>query len=268
MQPRDRSYDSPERFLSELRSLRDWAGLRHGELAARAHYPSDVLRAAEAGPSLPDLPILSAYVRGCGGEVTEWEDRWRALSGTGGPASLPMRHIGDSAAAAAGARAGAAVAPPDEHDPAHIMAVLARASDTTDAPASAVTATPPPAAPTPTLPLAGNGADTAPPPPPPPSETYVNGYRSPLSSMYSEPTTPTGPATDSFGTVGSMPATPTVSSSAGSSPPNSSLTGPGPATAPIMPPARGARPARRTNLLPIVLVGVIVVLLLIIVMLA
>jgi hypothetical protein len=65
-------------------------------------------------------------VRACGGEVTEWEDRWRTLSGTGGPADLPTRPAGESAAAAAGARAGASATPPDEHDPAYIMAVLAR----------------------------------------------------------------------------------------------------------------------------------------------
>lgn len=130
MQPRNRSDDNSARFLNELRALRDLAGLHHADLAARAHYPSEVLRAAEAGPGLPDLPVLSAYVRACGGEVTDWEDRWRALTGSGGPESLPMRPTGSSAAAAAGARAGATVSPPDEHDPAHIMAVLARASET------------------------------------------------------------------------------------------------------------------------------------------
>jgi hypothetical protein len=128
VQPRDNGTDNSTRFLSELRELRDQAGLAHAELAARSHYPTDLLQAAEAGPGLPDLPVLSAFVRACGGEVSEWEDRWRVLSGTGGPELLPTRPPGESPAAAAGARAGASIAPPDDHDPARIMAVLARAS--------------------------------------------------------------------------------------------------------------------------------------------
>ena len=66
--------DDPARFLQELRQLRDGAGLGHAELAARAHYPYDSIRAAEVGPSLPDLPVLSAFVRGCGGTTEEWEE--------------------------------------------------------------------------------------------------------------------------------------------------------------------------------------------------
>ncbi len=152
MQPRDNSVDSPARFLAELRALRDRAGLLPVELAARAHYPIDLIQAAEAGPSLPDLPVLSAYVRGCGGEVTEWEDRWRTLSGVsaaplpdldeGSGVNLPVRPVGGSAAAAAGAAAGASATPPDDHDPAFIMAVLARAT-------SAVPDVPAPTGPTP-----------------------------------------------------------------------------------------------------------------------
>ena len=63
--------DDPARFLRELRQLRNGAGLEHIQLAARAHYPRDAILEAEAGPALPDLPVLSAYVRGCGGTVTE-----------------------------------------------------------------------------------------------------------------------------------------------------------------------------------------------------
>ncbi len=88
------SADDTARFLRELRQLRDGAGLGHAELAARAHYPYDSIRAAEVGPSLPDLPVLSAYVRGCGGTTEEWEERWRSLTRT---PSLPVsaaRHAG------------------------------------------------------------------------------------------------------------------------------------------------------------------------------
>ena len=57
--------DDQARFLADLRALRDSAAIGHDELAARAHYPSDVLKEAENGPSLPGLPILTAYVRAC-----------------------------------------------------------------------------------------------------------------------------------------------------------------------------------------------------------
>ena len=67
-------------FLRDLRALRDQAGLQTRDLAARAHYPEDTLRTAEDGPALPSLPVLEAYVRGCGARPADWEDRWRRLT--------------------------------------------------------------------------------------------------------------------------------------------------------------------------------------------
>ncbi|HWG03208.1 MAG TPA: helix-turn-helix transcriptional regulator, partial [Trebonia sp.] len=117
-------------FLAELRRLRDVTGLGQAELAARAHYPQAVIVAAEAGPALPELPVLSAYVRGCGRpatEVAEWEDRWRLAQGETARPLLPARPpAGDSDAAVAGARVGATSAAADSHDPAMIMAALDR----------------------------------------------------------------------------------------------------------------------------------------------
>ncbi len=121
--------DDTTRFLRELRQLRDGAGLGHAELAARAHFPYDTIKAAEAGPTLPDLPVLSAYVRGCGGTAEEWEERWRRLTRT---PSLPVsaaRHAGDSAAATAGARIGAATQVVDAPDPSVILAALDRVAE-------------------------------------------------------------------------------------------------------------------------------------------
>ena len=136
--PCDASGDDPARFLRELRQLRIEAGLSHAGLAARAHYPCDVVRAAEAGPSLPGLPVLSAYVRACGGVPSEWEDRWRSLTRTPTLTLLPVRHAGGSEAATAGARAGAAIPACDGHDPALIMTALGKAADGTaaDSPSS------------------------------------------------------------------------------------------------------------------------------------
>jgi Helix-turn-helix domain len=80
-------------FLRDLRALRDRAGLGARDLAARAHFPEDTLTTAEAGPALPSLPVLQAYVRGCGAGEAEWEDRWRRLNSDSesGGSALPTR---------------------------------------------------------------------------------------------------------------------------------------------------------------------------------
>ncbi len=123
------SGDDASRFLRELRQLRAGAGLGHAELAARAHYPYDRIKAAEVGPSLPDLPVLSAFVRGCGGTTDEWEERWRSLTRT---PSLPVpatRQTGNSAASDAGARIGAANQGTGAPDPSIIRAALSRVAE-------------------------------------------------------------------------------------------------------------------------------------------
>src|SRR6201994_1722144 len=119
------SGDDQARFLADLRALRDSAVIGYDELSARAHYPSDVLKEAENGPSLPGLPILSAYVRACEGDVLDWEERWRRLNPeVPDDPDLPVRPAGASAAAVAGARAGGGVAAPDVYDPERIKAAL------------------------------------------------------------------------------------------------------------------------------------------------
>ncbi len=95
----------------------------------RAHYPYDSIKAAEVGPALPDLPVLSAFVRGCGGTTEEWEERWRSLTQT---PSLPVseaRLAGGSAAAAAGARIGSVSQVTDNPDPSIIIAALSRVAE-------------------------------------------------------------------------------------------------------------------------------------------
>jgi hypothetical protein len=117
--------DDQARFLADLRSLRDTAAIGYDELAARAHFPSDILKEAENGPVLPGLPILTAYVRACDGDVIAWEERWRRLaSEVPEDPDLPVRPAGASPAAAAGARAGVGIAPPEVHDPERIRAAL------------------------------------------------------------------------------------------------------------------------------------------------
>src|SRR5713101_7251312 len=117
--------DDQARFLADLRALRDSAAIGYDEMAARAHYPSDILKEAENGPFLPGLPILTAYVRACEGDVLDWEERWRRLNpDVANDPSLPVRPAGASAAAVAGARAGVGIAPPDVYDPERIRAAL------------------------------------------------------------------------------------------------------------------------------------------------
>jgi hypothetical protein len=117
--------DDNARFLAEFRALRDRSAIDYEELTARTHYPSDVLKDAENGPGLPGLPVLAAYVRACGGDVAEWEERWRQLARLADDESgLPSRPAGASAAAVAGARAGVTVGPAETADTERIKAAL------------------------------------------------------------------------------------------------------------------------------------------------
>jgi len=91
--------DNQERFLADLRALRDAAAIGYDELAARAHFPSNILKEAENGPGLPGLPILAAYVRACDADVPEWEERWRRLAYEAETdPGLPVRPAGASPA--------------------------------------------------------------------------------------------------------------------------------------------------------------------------
>jgi hypothetical protein len=129
--------DGKARFLADFRALRDGAALDFEELAARAHYPCGALKEAEAGPGLPGLPVLAAYVRACGGDVLEWEERWRRLdSSTEDDEDLPVRPAGASPAAAAGARAGVTIAPAEVHNAERIKAALRAHGEREEQPAA------------------------------------------------------------------------------------------------------------------------------------
>jgi WD40 repeat protein len=67
-------------FAAELRRLREKAGSPpYRELAGRAHFSSTTLSDAAGGRRVPSLAVTLAYVRACGGDVADWERRWRTL---------------------------------------------------------------------------------------------------------------------------------------------------------------------------------------------
>lgn len=64
-------------FAADLRRLREKAGSpTYRELARRAHYSAATLSQAAGGQKLPTLPVTLAYVRACGADPVEWEERW------------------------------------------------------------------------------------------------------------------------------------------------------------------------------------------------
>jgi hypothetical protein len=72
--------DGLEAFARDLRALRAKAELDYEAMAELSHYTMKTLVSAAGGLRLPTLPVAVAYVRACGGNVTEWEERWQKLA--------------------------------------------------------------------------------------------------------------------------------------------------------------------------------------------
>ncbi|MFI7015460.1 WD40 repeat domain-containing protein [Streptomyces sp. NPDC050164] len=71
-----------QRFAAGLRALREAAGRpTYREMARRAGYGVTTLSQAAAGKQLPTRAVTLAYVKACGGDLAEWERRWREASG-------------------------------------------------------------------------------------------------------------------------------------------------------------------------------------------
>jgi len=83
--------DNVGAFARDLRVLRSKADLDYPDMAEKSHYTMRTLASAAGGLRLPTLPVLIAYVKACGGDVTEWEERWGKLirSGKKGLTALP-----------------------------------------------------------------------------------------------------------------------------------------------------------------------------------
>ncbi|MEU5639654.1 nSTAND1 domain-containing NTPase [Streptomyces milbemycinicus] len=74
----DPSAGPAQRLAFELRKLRAEAGgPTYRAIAARTDHGASTLSQAAAGERLPTLPVVLAYVRACGGDPEEWEERWR-----------------------------------------------------------------------------------------------------------------------------------------------------------------------------------------------
>ncbi|OLF14722.1 nSTAND1 domain-containing NTPase [Actinophytocola xanthii] len=74
--------DGPlQRFAHELRGVRESAGRpSYRVLARRAGYSVTALSEAAGGETLPSLAVTLAYVRACGADPDEWEQRWEQTS--------------------------------------------------------------------------------------------------------------------------------------------------------------------------------------------
>ncbi|MFB0620243.1 helix-turn-helix domain-containing protein [Streptomyces sp. AGS-58] len=76
--PLDPNAGPVQRLAAELRKLRAEAGSpTYRVMAQRAGLGASTLSQAAAGERLPTLPVVLAYVRACGGDPEEWEERWR-----------------------------------------------------------------------------------------------------------------------------------------------------------------------------------------------
>ncbi|MGW3123707.1 nSTAND1 domain-containing NTPase [Streptomyces sp. NPDC001107] len=76
--PLDPSAGPVARFAAELRKLRAEAGSPTYRVMARSTgQGASTLSQAAVGDRLPTLPVVLAYVRACGGDREEWEERWR-----------------------------------------------------------------------------------------------------------------------------------------------------------------------------------------------
>jgi len=96
--------DGLDSFARDLRALRAKAELDYPEMAERSHYTMKTLASAAGGLRLPTLPVAIAYVKACGGEETEWEERWHKLAEkigadkTDASSEEPPAESGDAAA--------------------------------------------------------------------------------------------------------------------------------------------------------------------------
>jgi hypothetical protein len=68
-----------------LRELREDSGNpTYRAMAERAHYSASALARAASGTAFPSRDLVLAYVRSCGGDQAEWDQRWAAAAAQAG----------------------------------------------------------------------------------------------------------------------------------------------------------------------------------------
>ncbi|MFI6793158.1 helix-turn-helix domain-containing protein [Nonomuraea sp. NPDC050383] len=68
-------------FALDLRRLRESAGSpSYRQLARTAHYSASALSSACSGNSMPSWNVTRALVQACGGDVGQWQQRWRQVA--------------------------------------------------------------------------------------------------------------------------------------------------------------------------------------------
>lgn len=98
--PLESGDDVVVQFARDLRLLREKAGSpTYRELSARVHYSAASLSDAAGGRKLPSLSVTLAYVTGCGGDIADWETRWRRTAAELTAATLDPFLADDGAAA-------------------------------------------------------------------------------------------------------------------------------------------------------------------------
>jgi hypothetical protein len=115
--------DNIAAFARDLRVLRAKAGLDYPDMAEKSHYTMRTLASAAGGLRLPTLPVLIAYVKACGGDQTEWEERWGKLvkASDKGQNALPAAET-DAAAHDSGSADGASASAPGSPTPGPVQA--------------------------------------------------------------------------------------------------------------------------------------------------
>lgn len=63
-------------FANGLRALRAASKKTYQEISDEVFYRVSTLCMASSGRILPSLEVTLAYVRSCGGSVSEWTRRW------------------------------------------------------------------------------------------------------------------------------------------------------------------------------------------------
>jgi len=66
-------------FAFWLRDLRSRSGLTYSQIASGSHYATTTMQNAANGQRLPTLGVLRAFVSGCGGDLSLWEEYWTQI---------------------------------------------------------------------------------------------------------------------------------------------------------------------------------------------